>query len=673
MNRRIHSGRSRADREPSPSIQSALRRTVCLLCTSVALSAMGPASVQAETAGDDSTEVSPQTEQAAAARADALRAFRAEARGQSPGAARSLAEQGPEKDRALLNKAIRLARRIDATPHRGTAQSERLHLARTLSWLARQGPLADRFRSESARLYQRVAKETTVNRERSWAEGELAALYLREGRAPESVQLARRALVSAQSEDDTLAQHRFGLTLASALDRTGDRQGALQLMRKMAALAESLRRDRLGLVPAVGGLDAMAEGDADDPVPWREDFTRSSRLLLGMLLDELPSRDAQQAPPAQSALLEVRDLLETQRSAEIEDYFQDACLREDESAANQARRREAMRGSVLFYPILLPDRVALFVERDGRFEAIRSEIDPKALSAQARQLRQLLEKRTTRQYLRPATALYDTLIRPFGEQLRTEQAKTLVVVPSGALRSIPFSALYDHETKRHLFEILPVAHVPSIRLTRPGSLPLEDLSVLAAGLGVAAGGFQPLAHTRDEINDVSARLPGDVLFDEEFSAANLESALRARPYSIVHVATHGRVENSGAESFLQTHDERLGLERMTSLIQTTRFREDHPLELLTLSACETATGGDRAALGLAGVAVRSGARSALATLWAVDDKATTRLIDRFYAELIKPEQTRAGALREAQLELRRSPGYAHPGYWAPFLMISNWL
>ena len=108
------------------------------------------------------------------------------------------------------------------------------------------------------------------------------------------------------------------------------------------------------------------------------------------------------------------------------------------------------------------------------------------------------------------------------------------------------------------------------------------------------------------------------------------------------------------------------------LAAPTQFRQ-RPLELLALSACETAAGDERAALGLAGVAIRAGARSALGSLWAVQDEATYQLVLGFYEALKEPGVSKAEALRRAQAQLIASPVYAHPFYWSPFLLISNWL
>ena len=99
-----------------------------------------------------------------------------------------------------------------------------------------------------------------------------------------------------------------------------------------------------------------------------------------------------------------------------------------------------------------------------------------------------------------------------------------------------------------------------------------------------------------------------------------------------------------------------------------------PVEMLALSACRTAAGDDRAALGLAGVAVKSGARSAFATLWYVDDAVSGALVADFYRRLVAdPEISKAEALRQAQLEVMKDPRNAHPRAWAPYMIIGNWL
>jgi len=116
----------------------------------------------------------------------------------------------------------------------------------------------------------------------------------------------------------------------------------------------------------------------------------------------------------------------------------------------------------------------------------------------------------------------------------------------------------------------------------------------------------------------------------------------------------------------------LTMDKLDQLIGLFRYRQD-PLELLTLSACQTAVGDDRAALGLAGVAIKAGARSALATLWFINDEASAELISEFYRQLRDRSVTKAVAIQRAQIKLLGDRVYDHPAYWSPFLLLNNWL
>ena len=141
---------------------------------------------------------------------------------------------------------------------------------------------------------------------------------------------------------------------------------------------------------------------------------------------------------------------------------------------------------------------------------------------------------------------------------------------------------------------------------------------------------------------------------------------------MVHIASHGQFEGDPRKTFLLTYDGKLTMNALESFIKLSRYREE-PIELLTLSACRTAAGDDRAALGLAGVAVKAGARSALATLWYINDQASSVLVIEFYRQLSQPEMSKAKALQAAQQRLFADPRYRHPGYWSPFLLIGNWI
>jgi CHAT domain-containing protein len=198
--------------------------------------------------------------------------------------------------------------------------------------------------------------------------------------------------------------------------------------------------------------------------------------------------------------------------------------------------------------------------------------------------------------------------------------------------------------------------------------------VMIRGLSEAREGFPALLNVPQEVERLEKLYAGsDALMNENFKHDAMGDKLRQEPFTIVHIASHGHFDNDVRKSFVLTFDKHLTLDDLETYIRPGQLR-DHPLELLTLSACQTAAGDDRAALGLAGVAVKAGARSAFATLWSVNDAASTQLVGDFYTELTThPQQSKAQALQAAQKKLLAQDRYAHPCYWAPYLIIGNWL
>jgi CHAT domain-containing protein len=158
----------------------------------------------------------------------------------------------------------------------------------------------------------------------------------------------------------------------------------------------------------------------------------------------------------------------------------------------------------------------------------------------------------------------------------------------------------------------------------------------------------------------------------EFTRDRLQAAIAANQFSGIHLATHAQFSSKAENTFLLTYNERVNVKNLDQLLRESDRPRSNPIELLILSACQTAAGDKRATLGLAGLAVRSGARSTLATLWSVQDQSTAELMTYFYKAL-QPGVSKAQALRQAQLKLLNSPQYQNPYFWAPFVLVGNWL
>lgn len=398
--------------------------------------------------------------------------------------------------------------------------------------------------------------------------------------------------------------------------------------------------------------------------------------LAGLLLaggDELAASggasDAE-ADAEQARLREVLELLEALKLAELSVYFGDACLSDLATTTP-----ERLPGTLLLYPVILEDRVELIVGQAGRLARRIAPIQPAELVASVRALRGALQDPTGPRYRAAAARLFEALIAPLDEArggMRGE-ASTLVVVPTGVLREIPFAALFDARVGRFLIEDLALATLPSLHILPPEPLDPRRTRLLAVGLTEAVEDFSPLPFAARELEAAAARFPGAHRLDAAFTRSVLAAELEAAPYDVVHVASHGRFDARASESFLVAHDGRIGMAELGEWIGRTRPRTGRPLELLVLSACETAIGDERAVLGLAGVAVQAGARSAIASLWKVHDEATMQLFGHFYRELGRPGVSRAEALRRAQRALLAEPRFRHPIYWSAFLLVNGWL
>jgi CHAT domain-containing protein len=389
------------------------------------------------------------------------------------------------------------------------------------------------------------------------------------------------------------------------------------------------------------------------------------------LADLLLRRAAGDPVARQPGLLRARGVVENLKTAELADYFEDECLAQLQARAAPLDRLLAEAQAAVLYPVILPDRLELLLSLpDGTLARAAAPVSAAELERSAGRLRLALQG--LGDALPHARQLHEWLIAPIAGELAGHDVATLVFVPDGPLRSIPLAALHDGE--RYLVERYAVATSPGLSLLDPRPIARTKVRLLAAGLTESVGGFPPLPQVGEELRAIGALYAGGtVLQDAAFDAARLAAELEAVPYTVVHVASHAQFSSDPEQTFVLTHDGRLGLDGLERLLAPSRFREE-PVELIALSACETAAGDDRAALGLAGVAVKAGARSALATLWQVSDEATAVAAAEFYRQLGAADApSKAEALRRAQLMLLADGRYREPFYWAPFLLIGNWL
>ncbi len=366
-------------------------------------------------------------------------------------------------------------------------------------------------------------------------------------------------------------------------------------------------------------------------------------------------------------LKQARDTIELLKTAELQDFFQDECIttREGSESPNHAPPNTA-----LIYPISFQDHLTLLMILPNGMKHVNVPVDSDRLGTMVKQFRKHLQTRTRKLFIPDGRQLFDWLIRPAEPELTAQDVDTLIIAPDGALRLIPFSALLDG--RRFLVEKYAVGTIPA-SIGDPWPVEMENIPTLLIGISESVQDFPPLPNVKQELEDIKEIMDArTVLRDQEYTISNITEELKNKEYSVVHIATHGVFGGNYRDSFLLAYDDKLTMNRLEQLISLGRFRENQ-VELLTLSACQTALGDERAALGLAGVAVKAGAGSAVATLWFVDDEATSVAVREFYRQLRIPGMTKAKALQNTQKKLIAKLRYRHPIYWAPFLLIGNWL
>ena len=496
-----------------------------------------------------------------------------------------------------------------------------------------------------------VAEAIQDPRASSYALGYLGELYEQGARYEDALRFAQRAIVAAQQADAPEILYRWQWQSGRLLKAQGNTEQAILAYQHAVYTLRAVRQD----LAARGSRTSFRE--AVGPV-----FFQLADLLLaqsGTLTD--PKRVTQN-------LVDARSAVEVLKGAELQDYFQDDCV-----TALRARTTGIDRlasNTAALYPIILQDRLELLLSMPEGMKRFTAPVGAQALISEVRSFRVLLEKRTTHQYLPHAQKLYDWLIRPIAVELDKAGIDTLVIVPDGALRTIPLGAL--HDGKQFLIARYALATTPGLTLTDPQPIKRERAQVMLTGLTDAVQGFAPLPYVAEELQTVHKLYGGTVRENKQFTIPNMEKDLEQTPFSIVHIASHGQFDSDVNKTFLLTYEGKLGMNKLEQILGISKFRTE-PVELLTLSACQTAAGDDRAALGLAGIAIKAGARSALATLWTVNDPASAQLVSDFYRELQNPAVSKAKALQEAQLGLLKDARYRHPNYWSAFLLIGNWL
>lgn len=516
---------------------------------------------------------------------------------------------------------------------------------------------------------QHLATQFQDNRLLAYSKGYLAQVYEQDKRYEEALQLTREAIFVSQALPDLLYYWEW-------------QQGHLLQSQQQLQAASQIYQQALNHLQPI--RTHLMIGQRDTTEAFYERIRPIYYSLADVLLQQAVATDSaplktdllnqakntiDSAPQKTNLLNQARNTIEQLKVAELQNYFQNECV----SNLTKTNLDQLDKKTAVIYPILLTDRTELLVSLPDGIHRFVVPVPSDFLTQTVVEFQRNLQTRTNFRFIQQAQQLYGWLIHPIYEQLLRHHINTLVIVPDGPLRMIPMAALYNSENKHFLIEDFAIATTPGLDLTEPRPLPKDKLKVLLNGLSKSVQDFAPLPNVPHEIDNIHALFTGStVLLDQTYLLAEVKNALQKTPYSIVHIASHGQFDRNPKKTFVLTYDDKLTMDRLENLLAFSQSRQE-PVELLTLSACQTAVGDEQSALGLAGIAIKAGARSALASLWFVNDEATAVLISEFYQELKKPGVSRAQALQNAQRKLIVMPAFRHPAYWAAFLLIGSWL
>lgn len=498
------------------------------------------------------------------------------------------------------------------------------------------------------------AKTIEDKRALAYGLGNLGELYEETKQYKEAEKLTKKALNisnSIRAEDIT---YQLQWQMGRLCKQQGDINKALESYNSAWLILKSLRSDLVAI-------------DSNVQFSFRESIEPVYREYVDLILKSVENNIVDR-----KQLIVAREVIESLQLAEIDNFFNSACFNAkvvlDDVVDNNNLK------VAIIYPIMLPDRLEVILKLpNSSLISYSTPISKNQVEETIKKLRNDMEERKVgndnQAYF---YKLYTWLLQPADKYLENSKIDSLVFVLDGSLRNIPPAALYDG--KQYLIEKYSIALSPGLQLYELKPLQIKNLNVLTAGLSEKRLNFPKLDYVEQELQQIQSHVSDTkVLLNQEFTSNAVEKQVNKKSYSVVHLATHGQFSSNSDETFVLAYDELIKVKQLSKWLRDRQQNLPKAIELLVLSACETAAGDNEAALGLAGVAIQAGARSTIASLWALNDASTAELMGKFYQELAKPNITKAQALRNAQLNLLKHEEYSIPYFWAPYVLIGNWL
>jgi CHAT domain-containing protein/Tfp pilus assembly protein PilF len=550
-----------------------------------------------------------------------------------------------------------------------------------------------------------LAEGLKISRVSALANLHLAMLYEDKGRNDKAMSITLQALeaVNNTSQHDILLQIEW--QLGRLFQAKNELKRAVESYRMAVKHIQSIRQD----IPIT-----YQDG--------RSSFRATLAPIYSGLADALLTAAKEEKDPMvrQKLLREARVTMEKIKVSELRDYMQSPCL-----AAFDRKIESLAATTAVIYPIILSERLEILVDIQGKMFRASTKVSKAVLNKTTQSLASRL--RDGMPFKELSHQVHQWLVAPVEHFLKENSVELVVFVPDGVLAILPIASLWDG--KEFLIKKYAVATVPGLTLFDPSAHKTKEIRTLLAGMsepgpvvsalpprvmaslqetmassetnrGVRGMVLQDIKSQNNsssgqgsknqkkyssedikkllalpgvamEIEQLADNTRGETLMDKTFTLNKFENELENSSFQVIHIATHGFFGGTPEENFIMTYDKVLNMNSLEALLLPKKF-DNNPVELIVFSACQTAEGDERSPMGLSGVALKSGARSAMGSLWPVSDLATQKLLPEFYKHLQNQNLTKAEALRLAQVTIMEQQEYQHPFFWAPFILVGNW-
>ncbi len=494
----------------------------------------------------------------------------------------------------------------------------------------------------------KIAQEINNPRVISFAAGAMGKHYESQQQYQQALYWTEKAQFAAQQAQVPDSLYQWDWQAARIYHATGKTELAIKAYERAIASLQSIR-------------SSIAQTKGNSLLSFQSDIEPVYRSLIQLLLSNNSSQDNLQKA------LQTKDLL---LLSELENFFEDDCF--ELEVYTEADRLSYLNktNTVVVNTIILNDKIYLIWQfPNGKFKKYAVNIAQEKLEKLVTQWRFDLENRENDNYLSLSQQFYKLLFSStIKSDLELIKPKNLIFVNDGILRNVPMAALHDGQK----FLIEDYAVVNSLGLNIRSKQPNSTLEkALVFGLSAGTDQFPPIPYVKQEIKILSKLVDEKQFLNEKFDSNSFRQQIESSKSSLVHIATHGRFGGTTENSFLQAFQSQISLKELeeTLNIHNTNFPND-PIQLLVLSACETAASNPRTTLGMSGVAVRAGVSNVLGSLWSVNDQQIVSLIDGFYSYWIRDGLSKSKALRQAQLDLIKSSNY-HPSTWSSMILIQE--